>query len=69
MDEIQSFLTCYRAVVRGYQLPPMASDRVLDRILGRIGRSASAGSPPQAVPSIIRTPSKGGQANENRTSE
>ena len=69
MDEIQSFITCYCAVVRGYQLPPMASDRVLDRILSRIGRSASAESPPQAAPSIIRTPSKGGQANENRTSE
>ena len=47
MDEVQTFLRCYRIAVRDYQLPPKDSARVLTRVLRRIGCPCPAGPPPE----------------------
>ena len=47
MDEVQTFLRCYRIAVRDYQLPPKDSAWVLLRVLRRIGYPCPAGLPPE----------------------
>ena len=47
MDEVQTFLRCYRIAVRDYQLPPKDSARVLVGVLRRIGCPCPAGHPPE----------------------
>ena len=60
MDEIQTFLRCYRIAVRDYQLSPKDSALVLVGVLRRIGCLCPAGLPPPEEPA--REPSlwKGG---------
>lgn len=47
MDEVQTFLRCYRIAVRDYQLPPKDSARVLVGVLRRLGCPCPAGVPPE----------------------
>ena len=47
MDEVQTFLRCYRIVIRDYQLPPKDSSLVLNRVLRRIGCPCIPDLPPR----------------------
>lgn len=46
MDEVQTFLRCYRLTVRDYQLPPKESAQVLAGVLRRVGCRGPSGLPP-----------------------
>ena len=58
MDEVQTFLRCYRIAVRDYQLSPKDSARVLVGVLRRIGCLCTAGHPPEDPVRAPRAPER-----------
>lgn len=58
MDEVQTFLRCYRIAVRDYQLSPRDSARVLVGVLRRIGCPCPAGHPPEDPVRVPRAPER-----------